>query len=151
MTEPKPSARVRALLEALSTSEKVSLLHQRTPVVEHVGLAAFHTGNEALHGVAWLGRATVFCQAVGLGATWDPDLLRRVGEAVGTEARAMHNLDPGVGLNVWAPVVNPLRHPGWGRNEEGYSEDPHLTAELATAYAGGLRGDHPRWWRVTRR
>lgn len=149
MTEPIPSARVRALLGALSTSEKVSLLHQRTPVVEHAGLAASHTGNEALHGVAWLGRATVFCQAVGLGATWDPDLLRRVGEAVGTEARAMHNLDPDVGLNVWAPVVNPLRHPAWGRNEEGYSEDPHLTAELATAYAGGLRGDHPRWWRVT--
>ncbi|WP_197429836.1 glycoside hydrolase family 3 C-terminal domain-containing protein [Auraticoccus cholistanensis] len=147
MTEP--SARVRAVLEALDPAGRLHLLHQRVPALAQADLAAFHTGNEALHGVAWLGRATVFCQAVGLGATWDAALVRRVGEAVGTEARAMHNGDPEVGLNVWAPVVDPLRHPAWGRNEEGYSEDPHLTAELATAYAAGMKGDHPRWWRVT--
>ena len=113
-----------------------------------LGLAPFVTGTEAAHGVAWLGTATVFPQPVGLAATWDAELVRRVGEAVGVEVRAKHAADPTVSLNAWAPVVNPLRNPRWGRNEEGFSEDPHLTAELATAYARGLRGDHPTVWRT---
>ncbi|MBO0518161.1 glycoside hydrolase family 3 N-terminal domain-containing protein, partial [Streptomyces beijiangensis] len=87
---------------------------------------------EALHGVAWMGPATVFPQAVGLGATWNPELVRRVGEAVSRETRAMRARDERVGLNVWAPTVNLLRHPLWGRNEEGYSEDPRLTSAIAT-------------------
>ncbi|MBQ0984412.1 glycoside hydrolase family 3 C-terminal domain-containing protein [Streptomyces sp. F63] len=124
------------------------MLHQFAPAVERLRIAAFRTGQEALHGVAWMGPATVFPQAVGLGASWSPDLLRRVGEAVSTEVRALRARDPRVGLNVWAPVVNPLRDPRWGRNEEGYSEDPALTAALATAYTRGLRGDHPRYWRT---
>ena len=104
---------------------------------------------EALHGVAWLGPATVFPQAIGLASSWDTDLVRRVGEAVGVEARGFHHRDPVAhGLNVWAPVVNPLRDPRWGRNEEGYSEDPTLTAAMGTAYATGLRGDHPRYLRT---
>jgi beta-glucosidase len=113
-----------------------------------LGLPRFHTGSEALHGVAWLGTATVFPQPVGLAATWDPELITRIGAVVGTEQRAKHAADLSVSLNVWAPVVNPLRHPRWGRNEEGYSEDPHLTAELATAHARGLRGDDPVYWRT---
>jgi beta-glucosidase len=96
--------------------------------------------------VAWLGPATVFPQAVGLASTWDPDLVRAVGAAVGDEVRGLHHKDPTrAGLNVWAPVVNPLRDPRWGRNEEGYAEDPWLTGVIATAYARGLRGDHPRY------
>ncbi|MFE6971853.1 beta-glucosidase [Isoptericola sp. NPDC057653] len=142
---PAPE-RARDLLSRLEPDERVAMLHQHAPAVERLGLAPFHTGCEALHGVAWLGRATVFPQPVGLAATWDTGLLRRVGEAVAAEVRAKHRADPSVSLNVWAPVVNTLRHPGWGRNEEGFSEDPHLTAHLATAYAQGLRGDHPRVW-----
>lgn len=142
------AARARDLLACLTLPEKVALLHQHAPAVERLGLSAFHTGAEVLHGVAWLGVATSFPQPVGLAATWDPALLTRVGEVVATELRAKHAADPAVSLNVWAPVVNPLRHPLWGRNEEGFSEDPHLTAELATAYARGLRGDHPVYWRT---
>ncbi|HCA84048.1 MAG TPA: hypothetical protein DEQ61_00165, partial [Streptomyces sp.] len=140
--------RVDDLLARLTPEERIAMLHQFAPAVPRLGLAAFRTGQEALHGVAWMGPATVFPQAVGLGATWNPELLRRVGEAVGTEIRAMRRRDPRVGLNVWAPTVNLLRDPRWGRNEEGYSEDPALTAALATAYTRGLRGDHPRYWRT---
>ena len=159
-TVADPAAKVAELLARLSTAEKIAFLHQHQPAVDRLGLAAFHTGCEALHGVAWIGRATVFPQAVGLGATWDRDLVRRVGEAVSTEVRAFRQ-DPTavqnsglfekhtmVSLNVWAPVVNLLRDPRWGRNEEGYSEDPYATAELATAYCRGLRGDHPAIWRT---
>ncbi|MBI9116125.1 glycoside hydrolase family 3 N-terminal domain-containing protein [Sanguibacter suaedae] len=145
----RPAARTpRDLLALLTLDEKLALLHQVTPGVPRLGLAPFRTGTEALHGVSWLGTATVFPQPVGLAATWDLDLLEKVGDAVATEVRAKHAADPSVSLNVWAPVVNPLRHPLWGRNEEGYSEDPHLTADLATAYSRGLRGTHPTVWKT---
>ncbi|MDQ1048952.1 glycoside hydrolase family 3 C-terminal domain-containing protein [Streptomyces sp. V4I2] len=140
--------RIDDLLSRLTLDEKTGFLHQFTPAVERLGIAAFRTGQEALHGVAWMGPATVFPQAVGLGATWNTDLVRRVGEAVSKETRAMRTRDERVGLNVWSPTVNLLRHPLWGRNEEGYSEDPKLTSAIATAYTQGLRGDHPTYWRT---
>ncbi|MGW0533247.1 glycoside hydrolase family 3 C-terminal domain-containing protein [Streptomyces sp. NPDC003032] len=143
-----PDKRVDDLLSRLTVDERVTLLHQFAPAVDRLGIAAFRTGQEALHGVAWMGPATVFPQAVGLGATWNDDLVRRVGEAVAVETRAMRSRDDRVGLNVWAPTVNLLRHPLWGRNEEGYAEDPHLTSALAAAYTRGLRGDHPTHWRT---
>ncbi|MFY1661909.1 beta-glucosidase family protein [Micromonospora sp. WMMD1274] len=143
MTDPVPH-RLDDLLARLTLPEKLGLLHQWQAPVPRLGLRAFRTGTEALHGVAWLGTATVFPQAIGLAASWNPDLIRAVGAAVGDEIRVKHRADPDrVGLNVWAPVVNPLRDPRWGRNEEGWSEDPWLTGRLATAYALGLRGDHP--------
>ncbi|MQY39283.1 Xylan 1,4-beta-xylosidase [Streptomyces sp. RB17] len=140
--------RIDDLLARLTLDEKTAFLHQFAPAVERLGIAAFRTGQEALHGVAWMGPATVFPQAVGLGATWNPELVRRVGEAVSREVRAMRARDDRVGLNVWSPTVNLLRHPLWGRNEEGYSEDPKLTSAIATAYTRGLRGDHPVYWRT---
>ena len=112
------SDRVAGLMARLTPAEKVALLHQHQAPVPRLGLGAFRTGTEALHGVAWLGPATVFPQAVGLGSTWDPELVRRVGAAVGDEVRGLHHKDPDrTGLNVWAPVVNPLRDPRWRRNE----------------------------------
>lgn len=140
--------RVDDLMSRLTLDEKTGFLHQFGPAVERLGIAAFRTGQEALHGVAWMGPATVFPQAVGIGATWNEDLVRRVGEAVSREARAMRARDDRVGLNVWSPTVNLLRHPLWGRNEEGYSEDPRLTSAIATAYTRGLRGEHPTYWRT---
>ncbi|MEH0971694.1 glycoside hydrolase family 3 C-terminal domain-containing protein [Micromonospora sp. CPCC 205546] len=140
----RPQALVEDLLGRLTLPEKLGLLHQWQAPVPRLGLPAFRTGTEALHGVAWLGRATVFPQAIGLASSWNAELVRAVGAAVGDEVRAKHHADPErVGLNVWAPVVNPLRDPRWGRNEEGWSEDPWLTGRLATAYAQGLRGEHP--------
>ncbi|GAA1862199.1 glycoside hydrolase family 3 C-terminal domain-containing protein [Myceligenerans crystallogenes] len=140
--------RARALLVQLTPEERLSLLHQRQPAIDRLGLAEFHTGNEALHGQAWQGTATVFPQPVGMGATWDADLIRRIGDVVATEVRAKHAGDSDISLNVWAPVVNPLRHPAWGRTEEGYSEEPWLVAALGTAYCRGLRGDHARVWKT---
>lgn len=139
---------VAAFLAELSVEEKLALLHQSVPAMPRHGLDAFHTGAEAAHGVAWEGLATVFPQPVGMAASWDPGLLRRIGAVVATEVRAKRATNGDQGLNVWAPVVNPLRHPRWGRNEEGFSEDPWLTAELAGAYAAGMRGDDERHWRV---
>ncbi|HJE52198.1 MAG TPA: glycoside hydrolase family 3 C-terminal domain-containing protein [Tessaracoccus flavescens] len=140
---------VDAALAKLDDDTCIALLHQVSPALPQLGLDEFHTGAEALHGVAWNGTATVFPQPVGMAATWDHELLRELGDAVATELRAMHAADPvKVSLNCWAPVVNPLRHPLWGRNEEGYSEDPHVTADCAIAYAGGLRGSDPVFWKT---
>jgi beta-glucosidase len=136
----------RQILASLTLDRKIAMLHQHAPAVPELGLASFHTGAEAAHGVAWLGPATVFPQPVGMAATWDDGLIERLGTATGRELRAKKATLPGVNLNVWAPVVNPLRHPLWGRNEEGFSEDPHLTAHLAGAYCRGLKGGDPVTW-----
>jgi beta-glucosidase len=137
--------RVDDLLGRLTLPEKIAMLHQHQPAVDRLGVAAFTTGTEALHGLAWLGEATVFPQALGLATSWNLDLIGRVGAAVGNEVRGLHHKDPTrCGLNVWAPVVNPLRDPRWGRNEEGYAEDPLLTSLAGDAYARGLAGDDPR-------
>ncbi|MEU8035165.1 glycoside hydrolase family 3 C-terminal domain-containing protein [Streptosporangium sp. NPDC049078] len=147
--------RVDDLLGRLTTAEKVSWLHQYQPAVERLGIGLFKTGTEALHGVAWstdvdnagnvvTAEGTVFPQAVGLASTWNPDLVKKVGTAVGEEARGYHAENSRLwGLQLWTPVVNPLRDPRWGRNEEGYSEDPLLTGAISTAYGSGIQGDDP--------
>jgi beta-glucosidase len=147
--------RIADLLSQLTLDEKVSLLHQYQVAIPRLGMPLFKTGTEALHGVAWstdfanggavvTANATVFPQAVGLASTWNPDLVKKVGAVVGTEARGLHAQNPVVwGLNLWAPVVNLLRDPRWGRNEEGYSEDPLLTGAISTAYCAGIAGDDP--------
>src|SRR5690606_30769754 len=93
--------------------------------------------------------ATVFPQAIGLASTWNPDLIKEVGSVVGDELRGYNSINPVVwGLQVWSPVVDLLRDPRWGRNEEGYSEDPLLTGAMATAYGSGLSGDDPEYLKV---
>jgi beta-glucosidase len=151
------SVRVHDLVSRLTLDEKISLLHQYQPAIPRLGIGRFKTGTEALHGVAWstdvdnagavvTANGTVFSQAIGLGNTWDPALVRQVGDAVGEEARGFNAENPAVwGLNLWAPVVNLLRDPRWGRNEEGYSEDPYLTGAMSTAYGQGIEGDDPRY------
>ncbi|WP_424000210.1 glycoside hydrolase family 3 C-terminal domain-containing protein [Haloarcula salina] len=133
--------RAADLVGRLNTRETIELLHQYQQPVSRLDVGAFRNGTEALHGVSWLGDATVFPQAIGLGSTWDPELLERVGSAVGDEVRGKHSqTNGGVGLNVWAPTVDPLRDPRWGRNEEGYAEDPLLSGAAAAAYTNGLTG-----------
>ncbi|RZU76783.1 beta-glucosidase [Micromonospora kangleipakensis] len=151
------SKRVDDLLGRLTLDEKISLLHQYQPAIPRLGIKAFKTGTEALHGVAWtsdasgnqlLAKGTVFPQAIGLASTWDPELIKQVGRATGVEARGYHATNDERmlwGLNMWAPVTNLLRDPRWGRNEEGYSEDPTLTGAIATAYGKGLQGGNPKY------
>lgn len=138
----------RKTVTQLTIDERISFLHQYSPGVERLGIGPFITGTEALHGVAWRGPATSFPQPVGMAATWDPELLSLAGQVVAAEVRHMKRADPNISLTVWAPVVNPLRHPRWGRTEEAYTEDPLLNAELATGYAMGLRGDQEHWTTV---
>jgi beta-glucosidase len=151
-------ARISDLTSRLTIAQKVSLLHQYEPAIgAPLCLPDFKTGTEALHGVAWStdktnsgavvdASGTTFPQSVGLASTWDPSLIGQVGNAVGQDARGYNKENPVVwGLNLWAPVVNLLRNPLWGRNEEGYSEDPYLTTAIATAYGRGMEGDNPRY------
>ncbi|MDU0349352.1 glycoside hydrolase family 3 C-terminal domain-containing protein [Actinomyces sp. MRS3W] len=138
----------RKLVTQLTIEERISFLHQWSPGVERLGIGPFVTGTEALHGVSWRGPATSFPQPVGMAATWDPELLNHAGEVVAAEVRYMKQTDPALSLTVWAPVVNTLRHPRWGRTEEAYTEDPFLNMELATGYAAGLRGNGERWTTV---
>ncbi|SEG99493.1 beta-glucosidase [Nonomuraea solani] len=147
--------RVGDLLGRLTLDEKLSLLHQSQPAIPRLGIAYHKNGTEALHGVGWsnhlndnwnqkFASGTVFPQAVGLASTWDPALIKKVGSAVGDETRGYNAVDPVLwGLQVWAPVVDLLRDPRAGRNEEGYAEDPLLTGAISTAYGKGLQGDDP--------
>ncbi|MEE1618718.1 glycoside hydrolase family 3 N-terminal domain-containing protein [Brachybacterium sp. J153] len=137
--------RARELAAAMTPAERISLLHQYSAGVERLGIGPFVTGTEGVHGLAWRGAATQFPQPVGLAATWDRELLAAAAGVVAEEVRELRASDPSVSLTVWAPVVNLLRHPLWGRTEEAYSEDPLLTAELGTAYSRGLRGPGGTW------
>lgn len=137
--------RARALASRMTAAEKIPLLHQYSAGVERLGIGPFVTGTEGVHGLAWRGAATQFPQPVGLAATWDPTLLTAAAGVVAEEVRELRAEDPGVSLTVWAPVVNLLRHPLWGRTEEAYTEDPLLNAELGTAFSSGLRGPGGTW------
>jgi beta-glucosidase len=157
--DPALSFRERAddLLGRLTAEEKIAMLHQRSPAVPRLAVAEFLTGTEGVHGASWRDhggtgevlRATVFPQPPGIAASWDPQLARDIGRATAREIRALHDEHPQISLNVWAPVVNLLRDPRWGRNEEGYSEDPLLTALMGTAFCQGLSGDDASGYLLT--
>ncbi|HKQ54047.1 MAG TPA: glycoside hydrolase family 3 C-terminal domain-containing protein [Pyrinomonadaceae bacterium] len=147
--------RVADLISRMTLEEKVSQMLNSAPAVERLDIPAYDWWNEALHGVARAGYATVFPQAIGLAATWNPDLMRRVADAISTEARAKYNEaqrrnERGryKGLTFWSPNVNIFRDPRWGRGQETYGEDPYLTSILGVAFVRGLQGDHPRYLKV---
>ena len=142
--------RVDDLLGRLTLDEKVSLMIERAAPVERLGIPSFPWWNEALHGVARTGRATVFPQAIALAATWDADLMVRVATAVSDEARAMNNMwiargkrNLYQGLVFWSPNINIFRDPRWGRGQETYGEDPFLTGAIGTAFVKGMQGNGP--------
>jgi len=144
--------RIDDLLGRLTLDEKVSLMIERARPVERLAIPAFPWWGEALHGVARTGRATVFPQAIGLAATWDDDLMRRLATAISDEARAMNNMwlarnkrNLYQGLVFWSPNVNIFRDPRWGRGQETYGEDPFLTGALGTAFVKGMQGEDPRY------
>ena len=140
-------ARVRDLVARLTLAEKASLLIDKAPAIERLGIRKYDAWNEALHGVAWRDGVTVFPQAIGLASTWDPDLVHRVATAISTEARALYNAGT-FGLTLWTPVINIARDPRWGRTQEGYGEDPYLVSRMAIATVTGIQGDHPFYLRA---
>lgn len=135
----------RTIVADLDRTEKIGFLHQYSPGVQRLGIGPFVTGTEGVHGVAWKGPATQFPQPSGMAASWDPALLHDAARVIAAEVRELHEQDRSVSLNVWAPVVNTLRHPLWGRTEEAYTEDPFLNAALGTAFSNGLRGPGDTW------
>ena len=140
--------RIRALVAEMSLEEKVSQLSWTSPAVERLGIPEYNWWNEALHGVARAGLATVFPQAIGLGAAFDEGLAREVADAIADEARAKYNeaVKRGnrgqyYGLTFWTPNINIFRDPRWGRGQETYGEDPYLTGRIGLAFMKGLQGD----------
>src|SRR5215207_5894453 len=144
--------RVDDLVSRMTLEEKVAQMMNKAPAVERLGVPAYDWWNEALHGVAYAGTATVFPQAIGLGATWNPELVHAVAAAVSDEARAKYNDAVGrnerkrfYGLTFWSPNINIFRDPRWGRGQETYGEDPYLTSRLGVAFVKGMQGDDPRY------
>jgi len=148
-----PLERAKDLVGRMSWEEKIPQLINDAPAIPRLGVREFNWWNEGLHGVAALGEATVFPQAIGMAAAWDAPLLKQAAGVVSTEFRAKHyakqhrfgGSDWFAGLTVWAPNINIFRDPRWGRGQETYGEDPHLTARLGVAYVQGLQGDDPKY------
>jgi beta-glucosidase len=147
--------RVNDLVSRLTLEEKVSQMMDVAPAISRLNIPAYNWWNEALHGVARAGVATVFPQAIGLAATWDTNLMLGVADAISTEARAKNNdfvskNDYGryKGLTMWSPNINIFRDPRWGRGQETYGEDPYLTARLGVQFVKGLQGNDPRYFKV---
>jgi beta-glucosidase len=143
-------ARIKDLIGRMTLQEKIDQLSSTATAIPRLDVPAYDWWNEALHGVARAGRATVFPQAIGLAATFDPALLRRIASAIGDEARAKHNASVKAGLReryrgltFWTPNINIFRDPRWGRGQETYGEDPFLTATMGVAFVTGLQGDDP--------
>ncbi len=127
-------------------------MQNHSAAIPRLGVPEYDWWNEGLHGIARSGYATVFPQAIGMAATWDPDLLHQVATTISTEARAKYNeaIRNGVhsiyyGLTIWSPNINIFRDPRWGRGQETYGEDPYLTSRLGVAFVRGLQGDDPRY------
>lgn len=144
--------RVNDLVSRMTLEEKISQMQDAAPAIPRLGIPAYNWWNEALHGVARSGNATVFPQAIGLAATWDTDLVRSVADVISTEARAKYNdaIQHGntgryYGLTFWSPNINIFRDPRWGRGQETYGEDPYLTSRMGVAFVKGLQGDDPHY------
>jgi len=142
--------RAQALLDAMTVEEKMQQLLADAPGIPRLGVLPYNWWNEALHGVARNGRATVFPQPIGIAATFDDDLVYRIATAISDEARAKFNIAQSMGnyskyagLTFWSPNVNIFRDPRWGRGMETYGEDPYLQARLGVAFVKGLQGNDP--------
>ena len=147
-------ARENDLIRRMSLAEKVAQLQNGAPAIRRLGLPAYDYWNEALHGVANNGIATVFPEPVGMASTWNPELLHQEGHVVGLEGRAKfnnyiskHNGDAKwwTGLTFWTPNINLFRDPRWGRGQETYGEDPYLTGTIGVEFIKGIQGDDPNY------
>jgi beta-glucosidase len=154
---PELSAERRAadLVGRMTLEEKVLQMQNAAPAIPRLNIPAYDWWNEALHGVARAGQATVFPQAIGLAATWDTGLMHRIADVISTEARAKYNEairnndhSRYHGLTFWSPNINIFRDPRWGRGQETYGEDPFLTGRLAVAFIQGIQGDDPHYFKA---
>ena len=143
--------RVRDLVSRMTLEEKSAEMMNTTPGVPRLGIPRYDWWNEALHGVARAGYATVFPQAIGMAAMWDEPLMHEIASVIGNEGRAKFNSagshagDRFYGLTFWSPNINIFRDPRWGRGQETYGEDPVLTSRMGVAFVRGLQGDDPRY------
>ena len=140
--------RVKALVDSMTLEEKIAQMYNDAPAIERLGVPAYDYWNEALHGVARAGEATVFPQAIGMAAMWDREFLNDIATVISDEGRAKHHAFKAqgisyryAGLTYWSPNINIFRDPRWGRGQETYGEDPYLTGELGVAFINGLQGD----------
>jgi beta-glucosidase len=147
--------RVADLISRMTLEEKVSQMMNAAPAIPRLGVPEYDWWNEALHGVAFNGVATVFPQAIGLGATFNPRLVGRVAEVISTEARAKYHEAQRRGdrarfrgLTFWSPNINIFRDPRWGRGQETYGEDPYLSSRLGVEFVKGLQGNDPTYLKV---
>ena len=153
-TNLSPAERAHDLVSQMTLEEKAAQLEDWATAIPRLGIPDYQTWNEALHGVAKAGYSTVFPQAIGMGATWDPTIVRAMGNVISTEARAKYNDAQRqgnhrifFGLTFWSPNINIVRDPRWGRGQETYGEDPFLTGRLGVAFVKGVQGgdlDHLR-------
>ena len=139
--------RVQDFISQLTLKEKVAQLMNKTPAIERLGVPEYNWWNEALHGLGRSTVATIFPQAIGEAATFDPELLQEIATAIAKEARAQFNINRSKGyelqyggLSFWTPNINIFRDPRWGRGQETYGEDPYLTAQMGVAFVHGLQG-----------
>jgi beta-glucosidase len=145
--------RVQDLISRMTTEEKITQMSYDAAAIPRLGIPSYNYWNEALHGVARSGRATIFPQVIGMAATWNPDLIHQVANAISDEARAKYHeairskgySDWYQGLTFWSPNINIFRDPRWGRGQETWGEDPFLTGEMASAYVRGLQGGDPNY------
>ena len=147
--------RVNDLIRKLTLDQKIHQMMHTSPAIPDLNIPAYNWWNEGLHGVARSGVATIFPQAIALGATFDQDLLFRVSTAISDEARAMYNAAVAKGyhqqyggLTFWTPNINIFRDPRWGRGQETYGEDPYLTSLLGVSFVKGLQGNDPVYLKV---
>ncbi|HEY4064046.1 MAG TPA: glycoside hydrolase family 3 C-terminal domain-containing protein [Puia sp.] len=147
--------RVDDLVGRMTLEEKIGQMMNAAPAIPRLGIPEYNWWNECLHGVARAGLATVFPQAIGLGACWDEGMQFRVATAISDEARAKHHdfVRKGKrliyeGLTFWSPNINIFRDPRWGRGQETYGEDPYLTGRLAVQFIKGLQGDDPKYFKT---
>jgi beta-glucosidase len=147
--------RAADLVSRMTLEEKIAQLQNDTPAIPRLNIPAYEWWNEALHGVARAGAATVFPQAIGLASTFDARLMHEVATAISDEARAKHHefarrgqRGRYQGLTFWSPNINIFRDPRWGRGQETYGEDPWLTARMGVAFVKGLQGDDPKYTKV---
>lgn len=147
MRREEARKKAEALVAQMTLEEKAAQLKYGAPAIPRLGVPAYNWWNEGIHGVARAGQATVFPQAIGIGATFDTELAGRMADVVATEGRAKYNAYSGKGdrdiykgLTFWSPNVNIFRDPRWGRGHETYGEDPYLSSRMGVAYVEGLQG-----------